>query len=158
MPENVHLGKEKKAVWISCHVSKDREAGGQEHKIGELFLQDLSPTVNREVLSRYQNSEENKFFPSSLFSISTFRSSTVFPDQDTAIGFAVPVMGREIATPPSVFLNEAIATPQARRLVLLGAAPWHSRINGESNCMVSSRAKLISRQKVRQCHDCWVFW
>lgn len=35
MPENVHLGKEKKAVWISCHVSKDREAGGQEHKIGE---------------------------------------------------------------------------------------------------------------------------
>lgn len=35
MAENVHLGKGKKAVWISGHVSKDREAGRQEHKIGE---------------------------------------------------------------------------------------------------------------------------
>lgn len=100
----------KKAVWISCHVPKDREAGGQEHKIGEcsslriLFIL-LSPTLNWKLLIKYQNSEENKFLPSSLFSVSTFRSARVSPAWETAIGSAVPVMGREVATPSSVSVS-----------------------------------------------------
>lgn len=51
-----------------------------------------------------------------------------------------------------------MATPEVRGLVMLGAPPWHSRINKESNCIVSFRAKLISQQKARQCHDCWILW
>lgn len=141
--------KRKANCLISCHyLMIEKQASGQECEIGEqsscriLFIL-LSPSLSREVLSRYQKSEQNNCLLFSLFSVSTFRSSVVSPDWEIPIGSAVPLMGRKIAT----FLSRGMATPQAHRLVMLGAALWRSRINVENDGMVSFRARLISQQK-----------
>lgn len=93
----------KKSCLISCHyLMIGKQAARQEYKIGEhsscrtLFIP-LSPTLNKEVLGLYQNSEENNYLPFSSFPVSTFRSSMVFPDWEIPIGSTVPVMGRKIA-------------------------------------------------------------
>lgn len=93
----------KKSCLISCHyLMIEKQAAGQEYKRGEhssgrtLFIL-LSPTLNREVLGSYYNSEESNCLPFSFFSVSTFRSSVVSPDWEIPIGSTVSVMGRKIA-------------------------------------------------------------
>lgn len=141
--------KRKANCLIFCHyLMIEKQASGQEREIGErsscriLFIL-LSPSLSREVLSWYQKSEQNNYLLFSLFPVSTFKSSIVSPDWEIPIGSAVPLMGRKIAT----FLSRGMATPQAHRLVMLGAALWHSRINVENDGMVPFRARLISQQK-----------
>lgn len=87
--KHVHLGKGKKNLSDFLPLFNDREASSWARSRRILFLQDfiqnilLSPTLNREVLGSSQKSEENNCLPSSLFSVSTFRSSVVSPDWDT---------------------------------------------------------------------------
>lgn len=91
-----------KSCLISFHyLIIEKQAARQEYKIREhsscrtLFML-LSPTLNREVLGLYQNSEENNCLP--LSSLSTPRSLMVSPGWEIMIGSAVSVMGRKIAT------------------------------------------------------------
>lgn len=131
----------------------DREASSWARSRRILFLQDfiqnilLSPTLNREVLGSSQKSEENNCLPSSLFSVSTFRSSVVSPDWDTN-WLCSPGDGKKKSNPPLYLCQQGHGYSTGTQIDNAGSCPVAYRINAENIGMVSFRAVDFSTENM----------